>query len=230
MSGNTANLQALSIEVGNAETELTFAQAQVQAEVYKILTAEQKQKITERRKQMEERRQEMLKRRQERTCKDGFQEPGEPMFLGFRVFRFQGFWFRGSGSAVPVPDVPTSPRRGTRNQNCNRNLRNQNLRNLEPLNRNLRNLEPTLLCCLVMQRYVPLTRRFLVGSLAAAVLFLVTSRAEAQGIGFQGGATVDPEQASSDARRNRGNLPEFPLQAGTRRQLRRRFHAGCHQR
>ena len=45
-----------------------------------------------------------------------------------------------------------------------------------------------------MQVCVPLTRRFLVGTLAAAVLFLVTARAEAQGIGFQGGATVDPEQ------------------------------------
>lgn len=50
MSGNTGNLQALSIEVGNAETELAFAQAQVQAEVFNVLTAEQKQKIAERRK------------------------------------------------------------------------------------------------------------------------------------------------------------------------------------
>jgi Spy/CpxP family protein refolding chaperone len=67
MSGNEGNLQALSIEVGNAETELTFAQAQVQTEVFKVLTAEQKQKIAERRKQMEARRAEMLKRRQERS-------------------------------------------------------------------------------------------------------------------------------------------------------------------
>lgn len=65
-SGNVSNLQALSIEVGNAETELTFAQAQVQAEIFNVLTAEQKQKIAERRKQMEARRGEMLKRRQER--------------------------------------------------------------------------------------------------------------------------------------------------------------------
>ena len=50
LSGNTGNLQALSIEVGNAETELTFAQAQVQSEVFNVLTAEQKQKIAERRK------------------------------------------------------------------------------------------------------------------------------------------------------------------------------------
>ena len=65
LSGNEGNLQALSIEVGNAETELTFAQAQVQSEVLKVLTAEQKQKIAERRKQMEARRGEMMKRRQQ---------------------------------------------------------------------------------------------------------------------------------------------------------------------
>ena len=64
VSGNVGNLQALSIEVGNAETELTFAQAQVQSEIYKILTAEQKQKIAERQKQMLNRRAEMSKRRQ----------------------------------------------------------------------------------------------------------------------------------------------------------------------
>jgi Spy/CpxP family protein refolding chaperone len=67
LSGNEGNLQALSIEVGNAETELTFAQAQVQSEIFSVLTAEQKQKIAERRKQMEARRAEMTKRRQERT-------------------------------------------------------------------------------------------------------------------------------------------------------------------
>lgn len=63
-SGNTGNLQALSIEVGSAETELAFAQAQVQAEIFGVLTAEQKQKIAERRKAMEGRRGEMMKRRQ----------------------------------------------------------------------------------------------------------------------------------------------------------------------
>ena len=67
LSGNANNLQALSIEVGNAETELTFAQAQVQSEIVNVLTAEQKQKIAERRKQMEARRAEMQKQRQERT-------------------------------------------------------------------------------------------------------------------------------------------------------------------
>ncbi len=64
LAGNQGNLQALSIEVGNAETELTFAQAQVQSEIFNVLTAEQKQTIAERRKQMEARRGEMLKRRQ----------------------------------------------------------------------------------------------------------------------------------------------------------------------
>ena len=67
LSGNAGNLQALSIEVGNAETELSFAQAQVQSEIYGVLTAEQKQKIVERRKEMEARRAEMVKRRQNRT-------------------------------------------------------------------------------------------------------------------------------------------------------------------
>lgn len=67
MSGNAGNLQALSIEVGNAETELAFAQAQVQSEIYKVLTAEQKQKVAERRKEMSARRAEMQKQRQQRT-------------------------------------------------------------------------------------------------------------------------------------------------------------------
>jgi Spy/CpxP family protein refolding chaperone len=67
LAGNTANLQALSIEVGNAETELTFAQAQVQAEIFNVLTPEQKQKAAEARKQMEQRRGEMLQRRQNRV-------------------------------------------------------------------------------------------------------------------------------------------------------------------
>src|SRR5687768_17440201 len=58
LSGNNGNLQALSIEVGNAETELTFAQAQVQSEVFNVLTSEQKQKIADGRKRMQERRSE----------------------------------------------------------------------------------------------------------------------------------------------------------------------------
>lgn len=65
-SGNGGNLQALSIEIGNAETELTFARAQVQAEIFNVLTPDQKQKIAEGRKRMEERRSEAIKRRQDR--------------------------------------------------------------------------------------------------------------------------------------------------------------------
>ena len=51
-----------------------------------------------------------------------------------------------------------------------------------------------LLCLLPMRNSVLFTRRFLVGSLILAVLLLVDDRVEAQGFGFQGGATVDPEQ------------------------------------
>ena len=65
--GKTGALQSLAIEVGNAETELTFAQAQVETEIYALLTPQQKQQIAERRKEMESRRAEMMKRRQART-------------------------------------------------------------------------------------------------------------------------------------------------------------------
>ena len=67
LAGNAGSFQALSIEVGSAETELSFAHAQVQSEIFNVLTAEQKQTIAERRKQMEARRGEMIKRRQNRT-------------------------------------------------------------------------------------------------------------------------------------------------------------------
>jgi Spy/CpxP family protein refolding chaperone len=52
-AGNSGNLQALSIEVGNAETELAYANARVESEVLGVLTAEQKQKVAERRKERE---------------------------------------------------------------------------------------------------------------------------------------------------------------------------------
>jgi hypothetical protein len=45
-----------------------------------------------------------------------------------------------------------------------------------------------------MRECVLPTRRSLVGSLILAVLLLINGRADAQGIGFQGGVTVDPEQ------------------------------------
>jgi Spy/CpxP family protein refolding chaperone len=56
VSGNSGNFQALALELGNAEAELALASAHVQAEVFGVLTAEQKQKIAERRKAMEARR------------------------------------------------------------------------------------------------------------------------------------------------------------------------------
>jgi hypothetical protein len=46
-----------------------------------------------------------------------------------------------------------------------------------------------------MPSFVLPTRRFAPIFATLVVLFLITARADAQGIGFQGGATVDPEQA-----------------------------------
>jgi Spy/CpxP family protein refolding chaperone len=66
VAGKTGALQSLAIEVGNAETELTFARAQVETEIYALLTPQQKQQLAERRQQMDTRRAEMIKRRQER--------------------------------------------------------------------------------------------------------------------------------------------------------------------
>jgi hypothetical protein len=51
-----------------------------------------------------------------------------------------------------------------------------------------------LLRLLVMPLFVLCIRRSLLSFAGLAVLLLVNSRAEAQGVGFQGGATVDPEQ------------------------------------
>lgn len=46
-----------------------------------------------------------------------------------------------------------------------------------------------------MSALVPFSGRFSQVFFALPVLFLLTTRADAQGIGFQGGVTVDPEQA-----------------------------------
>ncbi len=46
-----------------------------------------------------------------------------------------------------------------------------------------------------MAYFVLIARHFLAVLTAAIVLLMPTSRANAQGIGFQGGVTVDPEQA-----------------------------------
>ena len=52
-----------------------------------------------------------------------------------------------------------------------------------------------LLCQPVMADFVHFSRRFLVTFAACIVLLLVTRTAHAQGVGFQGGVSVDPEQA-----------------------------------
>ena len=46
-----------------------------------------------------------------------------------------------------------------------------------------------------MAYFVLIARHFLVALTAGVVLLMTTGRADAQGIGFQGGVTVDPEQA-----------------------------------
>jgi hypothetical protein len=45
-----------------------------------------------------------------------------------------------------------------------------------------------------MRVFVHFQRRFLFAAGVLAVLLLITGRADAQGIGFQGGVSVDPEQ------------------------------------
>ena len=51
-----------------------------------------------------------------------------------------------------------------------------------------------LLCLRSMRVFVLFQRRFVISVASLAVLLLTNGRADAQGIGFQGGATVDPEQ------------------------------------
>lgn len=46
-----------------------------------------------------------------------------------------------------------------------------------------------------MHPLVLFPRRFLLTTAGAILLLMTTDRAEAQGVGFQGGVTVDPEQA-----------------------------------
>jgi hypothetical protein len=52
-----------------------------------------------------------------------------------------------------------------------------------------------LLCQPVMAYFVHFSRRFLIGSIVLAFFLVTPAPADAQGIGFQGGVTVDPEQA-----------------------------------
>lgn len=65
------DLRGFSIELGQAEGELAFANAQIQVEVLSVLTPEQRQKMQDRRKEMEARRAEMEKRRPARGTQPG---------------------------------------------------------------------------------------------------------------------------------------------------------------
>ena len=75
--------------------------------------------------------------------------------------------------------------------------------------------------------FVLFTRRFLMPvRLLLAVLLLINARAEAQGIGFQGGVTRRPGTGvRRHALRDRRAVSELPVQAGHRRWVRRRFLA-----
>jgi protein CpxP len=53
---SNGDLRGLSIDLGTAEGELAFANAQIQVEVLNVLTPEQRQQMQERRKEMEARR------------------------------------------------------------------------------------------------------------------------------------------------------------------------------
>ncbi len=61
---SVGDIRGLALEVGNAEGELAFQQAQIETEVLGVLTADQKQKMQERRKEMAARRAQMEQRRQ----------------------------------------------------------------------------------------------------------------------------------------------------------------------
>ena len=61
-----ATFEVSASNVGQAEGELAFQNAQIETEVLGVLTPEQKQKMQERRKEMDARRAEMEQRRQSR--------------------------------------------------------------------------------------------------------------------------------------------------------------------
>jgi periplasmic protein CpxP/Spy len=65
------DIRGLALEVGAAEGEAAFQNAQIETEVLGVLTPEQKQKIQDRRKEMEARRAEMTQRRQSRGAASG---------------------------------------------------------------------------------------------------------------------------------------------------------------
>jgi Spy/CpxP family protein refolding chaperone len=61
------DVRGAALEIGAAETELAYQQAQIETEVIALLTPEQKQKMLDRQKQMDARRAEMAQRRQAGT-------------------------------------------------------------------------------------------------------------------------------------------------------------------
>jgi Spy/CpxP family protein refolding chaperone len=63
---NGGDVRGVATEIGAAEGELAFQQAQIDTEVIALLTPEQKQKMLDREKEMEARRAEMAQRRQTR--------------------------------------------------------------------------------------------------------------------------------------------------------------------
>jgi Spy/CpxP family protein refolding chaperone len=68
---SVGDIRGLAFEVGSAEGELAFQQAQIETEILGVLTPEQKQKMQERRKEMDAHRAEMEQRRQSRGTAPG---------------------------------------------------------------------------------------------------------------------------------------------------------------
>jgi Spy/CpxP family protein refolding chaperone len=67
----TGDIRGVALEIGAAETELAFQQAQIETEIIAVLTPEQKQKMLDRQKEMDARRAEMEQRRQSRQGAPG---------------------------------------------------------------------------------------------------------------------------------------------------------------
>ena len=61
---NGGDIRGVALEIGAAEGELAFQQAQIETEIVAVLTPEQKQKMLDRQKEMAARRAEMGQRRQ----------------------------------------------------------------------------------------------------------------------------------------------------------------------
>jgi Spy/CpxP family protein refolding chaperone len=65
------DLRGLAAEVGAAEGEVALEHAQIESEIFAILSPDQKAKIQQRRQDMDARRQQMQQRRQARGSKGG---------------------------------------------------------------------------------------------------------------------------------------------------------------